>query len=61
MIWCVFAEELFSLGPDELGCLEDKEKPGAKVGALTLLVTVEVVSWCFMLRFFFYLLPLRSE
>lgn len=25
------AEELFSLGPQELGCLEDKEKPGAKV------------------------------
>lgn len=52
MIWCVFAEELFSLGPDELGCLEDKEKPGAKVGALTLLVTIEVVSLCFMLKFF---------
>lgn len=28
---CMFAEELFSLGPDELGSLEDKEKPGAKV------------------------------
>lgn len=29
---CVFAEELFRLGPEELGCLEDKEKPGSKVG-----------------------------
>uniref|UniRef100_A0A3Q3R249 USP domain-containing protein n=1 Tax=Monopterus albus TaxID=43700 RepID=A0A3Q3R249_MONAL len=26
-----FREELFSLGPEELGCLEDKDKPGAKV------------------------------
>uniref|UniRef100_A0A3P8US98 Ubiquitin specific peptidase 40 n=1 Tax=Cynoglossus semilaevis TaxID=244447 RepID=A0A3P8US98_CYNSE len=25
-----FREELFSLGPEELGCLEDKDKPGAK-------------------------------
>lgn len=33
---CVFAEELFSLGPEELGCLEDKEKPGAKVSACTV-------------------------
>lgn len=26
-----FREELFSLGPKELGCLEDKDKPEAKV------------------------------
>lgn len=26
-----YAEELFRLGPDELGCLEDKDKPEAKV------------------------------
>lgn len=25
------AEELFHLGPDELGCLADKDKPEAKV------------------------------
>ncbi|XP_035023550.2 ubiquitin carboxyl-terminal hydrolase 40 isoform X1 [Hippoglossus stenolepis] len=31
-----FREELFSLGPDELGCLEDKEKPGAKVRLIPL-------------------------
>lgn len=28
---CFFAEELFSLGPGQLGCLQDKDKPGAKV------------------------------
>lgn len=28
------AEELFALGTDELGCLEDKDKPGAKVSAV---------------------------
>lgn len=26
-------EELFRLGPDELGCLEDKDKLEAKVGS----------------------------
>lgn len=31
-----FREELFSLGPDELGCLEDKDKPGAKVRVIPL-------------------------
>lgn len=31
-----FREELFSLGPDELGCLEDKEKPEAKVRVIPL-------------------------
>uniref|UniRef100_A0A8C9Y2Z6 Ubiquitin carboxyl-terminal hydrolase n=1 Tax=Sander lucioperca TaxID=283035 RepID=A0A8C9Y2Z6_SANLU len=31
-----FREELFSLGPSELGCLEDKEKPGAKVRVIPL-------------------------
>nr|XP_019953723.1 PREDICTED: ubiquitin carboxyl-terminal hydrolase 40 isoform X1 [Paralichthys olivaceus] len=31
-----FREELFSLGPDELGCLEDKDKPGAKVRLIPL-------------------------
>ncbi|XP_029317046.1 ubiquitin carboxyl-terminal hydrolase 40 isoform X2 [Cottoperca gobio] len=31
-----FREELFSLGADELGCLEDKEKPGAKVRVIPL-------------------------
>ncbi|XP_026161733.1 ubiquitin carboxyl-terminal hydrolase 40 isoform X2 [Mastacembelus armatus] len=31
-----FREELFSLGPEELGCLEDKEKPGAKVRVIPL-------------------------
>lgn len=31
----LIAEELFSLGPHELGCLEDKDKPGAKVGCST--------------------------
>lgn len=36
VLLCVFAEELFSLGPDELGCLEDKDKPGAKVRAFLL-------------------------
>lgn len=30
-LFCFFAEELFSLGPEQLGCLQDKEKPGAKV------------------------------
>lgn len=28
-------EELFSLGPQELGCLKDKGNPGAKVGSCT--------------------------
>lgn len=41
---CVFAEELFSLGPEELGCLEDKEKAGAKVSAGTVGVTKDVMS-----------------
>ncbi|XP_044231472.1 ubiquitin carboxyl-terminal hydrolase 40 [Thunnus albacares] len=31
-----FREELFNLGPEELGCLEDKEKPGAKVRVIPL-------------------------
>ncbi|XP_032355468.1 ubiquitin carboxyl-terminal hydrolase 40 isoform X1 [Etheostoma spectabile] len=31
-----FREKLFSLGPEELGCLEDKEKPGAKVRVIPL-------------------------
>ncbi|XP_044023180.1 ubiquitin carboxyl-terminal hydrolase 40 isoform X1 [Siniperca chuatsi] len=31
-----FREELFSLGPEELGCLEDKEKPGAEVRVIPL-------------------------
>ncbi|XP_029688638.1 ubiquitin carboxyl-terminal hydrolase 40 isoform X2 [Takifugu rubripes] len=31
-----FREELFSLGPHELGCLEDKDKPGAKVRVIPL-------------------------
>lgn len=31
-----FREELFSLGPDDLGCLEDKDTPGAKVRAIPL-------------------------
>uniref|UniRef100_A0A4W6EAC8 Ubiquitin carboxyl-terminal hydrolase n=1 Tax=Lates calcarifer TaxID=8187 RepID=A0A4W6EAC8_LATCA len=31
-----FREELFSLGPEELGRLEDKEKPGAKVRVIPL-------------------------
>ncbi|XP_028251645.1 ubiquitin carboxyl-terminal hydrolase 40 isoform X2 [Parambassis ranga] len=31
-----FREELFSLGPDELGCLEDKDKPEAKVRVIPL-------------------------
>ncbi|XP_063765610.1 ubiquitin carboxyl-terminal hydrolase 40 [Eleginops maclovinus] len=31
-----FREELFSLGADELGCLEDKDKPGAKVRLIPL-------------------------
>uniref|UniRef100_A0A672Z7Z5 Ubiquitin carboxyl-terminal hydrolase n=1 Tax=Sphaeramia orbicularis TaxID=375764 RepID=A0A672Z7Z5_9TELE len=31
-----FREELFSLGPEELGHLEDKEKPGAKVRVIPL-------------------------
>ncbi|KAM9842918.1 ubiquitin carboxyl-terminal hydrolase 40 [Aulostomus maculatus] len=31
-----FREELFSLGPDELGCLEDKEKSGAEVRVIPL-------------------------
>lgn len=31
-----FREELFSLGPEELGCLEDKDKPGAKVRVIPL-------------------------
>ncbi|XP_030575382.1 ubiquitin carboxyl-terminal hydrolase 40 isoform X2 [Archocentrus centrarchus] len=31
-----FREELFSLGPEELGCLEDKEKPEAKVRVIPL-------------------------
>ncbi|XP_058471340.1 ubiquitin carboxyl-terminal hydrolase 40 isoform X2 [Solea solea] len=31
-----FREQLFSLGPEELGCLEDKEKPGAKVRVIPL-------------------------
>ncbi|XP_076013672.1 ubiquitin carboxyl-terminal hydrolase 40 isoform X2 [Genypterus blacodes] len=29
-------EELFNLGPEELGCLEDKDKPGAKVRVIPL-------------------------
>lgn len=41
-----FAEELFSLGPEELGCLEDKEKPGAKVSARTAGVNTDVVLVC---------------
>lgn len=39
---CVFAEELFNLGSEELGCLEDKEKPGAKVSACAEGVTTGV-------------------
>ncbi|XP_038129228.1 ubiquitin carboxyl-terminal hydrolase 40 isoform X1 [Cyprinodon tularosa] len=31
-----FREELFSLGPEELGRLEDKDKPGAKVRVIPL-------------------------
>uniref|UniRef100_A0A3B3S873 Ubiquitin specific peptidase 40 n=1 Tax=Paramormyrops kingsleyae TaxID=1676925 RepID=A0A3B3S873_9TELE len=31
-----FREELFRLGPDELGCLEDKDKPEAKVRVIPL-------------------------
>uniref|UniRef100_A0A3P8ZT64 USP domain-containing protein n=1 Tax=Esox lucius TaxID=8010 RepID=A0A3P8ZT64_ESOLU len=31
-----FREELFSLGPEELGCLEDKDKPEAKVRVIPL-------------------------
>ncbi|XP_057715706.1 ubiquitin carboxyl-terminal hydrolase 40 isoform X2 [Corythoichthys intestinalis] len=31
-----FREELFALGTDELGCLEDKDKPGAKVRVIPL-------------------------
>lgn len=31
-----FREELFALGPGELGCLEDKEAPGAKVRVIPL-------------------------
>ncbi|KAK2826421.1 hypothetical protein Q5P01_020635 [Channa striata] len=31
-----FREELFSLGPDELGCLEEKDKPGSKVRVIPL-------------------------
>uniref|UniRef100_A0A665TIG7 USP domain-containing protein n=1 Tax=Echeneis naucrates TaxID=173247 RepID=A0A665TIG7_ECHNA len=31
-----FREELFSLGPEELGWLEDKDKPGAKVRVIPL-------------------------
>uniref|UniRef100_A0A8C6TQU1 Ubiquitin specific peptidase 40 n=1 Tax=Neogobius melanostomus TaxID=47308 RepID=A0A8C6TQU1_9GOBI len=31
-----FREELFSLGPEELGCLEDKDKPGTKVRVIPL-------------------------
>lgn len=42
VLWCVFAEELFSLVPDELGCLEDKDKPEAKV--CVCMVNVGAVS-----------------
>ncbi|XP_013865209.1 ubiquitin carboxyl-terminal hydrolase 40, partial [Austrofundulus limnaeus] len=31
-----FREELFRLGPEELGCLDDKDKPGAKVRVIPL-------------------------
>ncbi|XP_049452493.1 ubiquitin carboxyl-terminal hydrolase 40 isoform X1 [Epinephelus fuscoguttatus] len=31
-----FREELFKLGAEELGCLEDKEKPGSKVRVIPL-------------------------
>lgn len=31
-----FREELFSLGAEELGCLEDKDKPGTKVRVIPL-------------------------
>ncbi|XP_059209927.1 ubiquitin carboxyl-terminal hydrolase 40 [Centropristis striata] len=31
-----FREELFGLGAEELGCLEDKDKPGAKVRVIPL-------------------------
>ncbi|KAJ8003711.1 hypothetical protein DPEC_G00151150 [Dallia pectoralis] len=31
-----FREELFSLGPEELGCLEEKDKPEAKVRVIPL-------------------------
>ncbi|KAM8833045.1 ubiquitin carboxyl-terminal hydrolase 40 [Synchiropus picturatus] len=31
-----FREELFRLAPDELGCLDDKDKPGAKVRVIPL-------------------------
>ncbi|XP_055015503.1 ubiquitin carboxyl-terminal hydrolase 40 [Boleophthalmus pectinirostris] len=31
-----FREELFNLGPEELGCLEDKDTPGAKVRVIPL-------------------------
>ncbi|KAM4540583.1 ubiquitin carboxyl-terminal hydrolase 40 isoform 2-T2 [Fundulus diaphanus] len=31
-----FREELFNLGPEELGCLEDRDEPGAKVRVIPL-------------------------
>ncbi|XP_037550519.1 ubiquitin carboxyl-terminal hydrolase 40 [Nematolebias whitei] len=31
-----FREKLFQLGPEELGCLDDKDKPGAKVRVIPL-------------------------
>jgi len=44
---CVSTEELFSLGPAELGCLEDKDKAGAKVSFKVLVaVTKDVMSLC---------------
>lgn len=47
----MFAEELFSLVPDELGSLEDKDKPEAKV--CVCMVNVGAVSMGLFFYFIF--------
>lgn len=43
LVFCFFfTEELFSLGPEQLGCLQDKEKPGAKVSAVLKVIARNV-------------------
>ena len=36
----IYAEELFNLGPEQLGYLEDKHSPEAKVGPINVSVCV---------------------
>lgn len=47
---CCLVEELFSLGPQELGCLEDKGKPGAKVSSCTESCCINCENQCLSIK-----------